>query len=170
MKDKTLYKAIKFCLSKKGKKIIQDHAKPIEQKCKCDKTDKEDIEIWGHANYCPLFEPVKQLNMREEFDKFYYGNINKLSDNDLWKFCRTSEVGDFVRKLVASEVEAKKHEAFNAGFEVYRLQLKRKIKRMKTRHITNTKDFISGEGGWVISAQEEIDHINKKIDDILEMI
>ena len=36
-------------------------------------------------------------------DNQYYGEINKLSDSDLWKFCRGSAVGDLFRSCLSSQ-------------------------------------------------------------------
>uniref|UniRef100_A0A6H1ZWB8 Uncharacterized protein n=1 Tax=viral metagenome TaxID=1070528 RepID=A0A6H1ZWB8_9ZZZZ len=39
---------------------------------------------------------TKQIN---DVIEEYYSEVNKLSDNELWKFCRSEKVGDIIRKL-----------------------------------------------------------------------
>jgi len=42
-------------------------------------------------------------NWEEEFDKRYYGEIEKLSDTELWKFCRSDFPKQIVRQLLAQQ-------------------------------------------------------------------
>ena len=43
---------------------------------------------------------TKTQKSREEFAEIYYSETNKLSDNDLWKFCRSKEPADIFEKVL----------------------------------------------------------------------
>ena len=42
----------------------------------------------------------KTQKSREEFAERYYSETNKLSDNDLWKFCRSEKVANIFEEVL----------------------------------------------------------------------
>lgn len=48
-------------------------------------------------------EMTKQKDWEKEFDEMYYGEISKLADSELWKFCRSEKPKQIVRQLLAQK-------------------------------------------------------------------
>lgn len=81
--------------------------------CKCMNLDK----LCPHMHYADckehnpsLFSPIveEKEGWEKYFDIIYYGTIEQLSDNELWKYCRGTQVKDLFRRLLSQTLAEEK--------------------------------------------------------------